>query len=104
MSWNLTDNAIVRAGLSRTMTTFRWDISSHRVIMTQESPAAQALMFEKGVPYYDAYSRELVSSFRQAKRVHLDNVDELPGNTSGGEAAVSRKINGRSAANVLRIR
>lgn len=67
----------IEVGLSRTMTTFRWDISSRCVIMTQEDPAAQALMFEKGKPYYDAYSRELVSSFKQAKRVHLDNVGDL---------------------------
>ncbi|MGH8571048.1 MAG: hypothetical protein ACREX8_00530 [Gammaproteobacteria bacterium] len=67
----------IDVGLSRTMTTFRWDVSSRYVIMTQEDPAAQALMFEKGRPYYDAYNRELVSSFRQAKRVHLDNVGEL---------------------------
>lgn len=67
----------IEVGLSRTMTTFRWDVSSRCVIMTQEDPAAQALMFEKGRPYYDAYSRELVSSFRQARRVHLDEVGEL---------------------------
>jgi hypothetical protein len=67
----------IEVGLSRVMTTFRWDISSRCVIMTQEDPAAQALMFEKGKPYYDAYSRELVSSFKQAKRVHLDNIGEL---------------------------
>ncbi|MGH3915637.1 MAG: hypothetical protein ACRDTC_19855 [Pseudonocardiaceae bacterium] len=64
-------------GLSKTMTTFRWDVSSRCVIMTQEDPAAQALMFEKGRPYYDAYSRELVSSFRQAQRVHLEEIGEL---------------------------
>lgn len=67
----------VDVGLSKTMTTFRWDVSSRCVIMTQEDPAAQALMFEKGRSYYDAYSRELVTSFKQAQRVHLDNVGEL---------------------------
>lgn len=67
----------VEVGLSRVWTTFRWDVSSRCVIMTQEDPAAQALMFEKGKPYYDAYSRELVASFRQARQVHLDKAGDL---------------------------
>jgi len=67
----------IEVGLSRTMTTFRWDVSSRCVVMTQEDPAAQALMFEKGKPYYDAYSRELVASFKQAQQVDLDKAGEL---------------------------
>jgi len=34
-------------------------------------------MFEKGKPYYDAYSRELVASFKQAQQVHLDQAGGL---------------------------
>lgn len=45
--------------------------------MIQEDPTAQALIFEKGKAYYDAYSRELVASFKQAKRVHFDKTGEL---------------------------
>lgn len=67
----------IEVGLSRIMTTFRWDLSSRCVLMTQEDPAAQALMFEKGKPYYDAYSRELVASFKQAQQVHIDKASEL---------------------------
>jgi hypothetical protein len=67
----------IEVGLSRIWTTFRWDVSSRCVVMTQEDPAAQALMFEKGKPYYDAYSRELVASFKQARQVHLDKAGEL---------------------------
>ena len=67
----------IEVGLSRTMTTFRWDVSSRCVVMTQEEPAAQALVFEKGKPYYDAYCRELVVSFKQAQQVHLDKAREL---------------------------
>lgn len=67
----------IEVGLSRIWTTFRWDVSSRCVVMTQEDPAAQALMFEKGKPYYDAYSRELVASFKQARQVHLDQAGEL---------------------------
>jgi hypothetical protein len=68
----------IEVGLSKVMTTFRWDLSSHSVIMTQDDPAGPALMFAKGKPYYSAYSRELVASFKQTRRVHLDQVAELP--------------------------
>jgi len=67
----------VEAGLSKTMTTFRWDQSSRCVIMTQEDPAGPALLFELGKPYYQAYSRELVASFKQARHVRIDKADEL---------------------------
>lgn len=62
----------VELGLARVMSTFRWDMSSRSVIMTQEDPAGPALVFERGKPYYRAYSRELVASFRQARRVEVD--------------------------------
>jgi hypothetical protein len=68
----------VEVGLSRTMTTFRWDQSSRYVIMTQEDPAGPALLFDRDKPYYQAYSRELVASFKQARRVRIDKADDLP--------------------------
>ncbi|HEY6425525.1 MAG TPA: hypothetical protein VIY28_20240 [Pseudonocardiaceae bacterium] len=67
----------IEVGLSKVMTTFRWDLSSHSVIMTQDDPSGPALMFAKGQPYYRAYSRELVTSFRQARRVDIDKASEL---------------------------
>jgi hypothetical protein len=45
--------------------------------MTQDDPSDPALMFAKGSPYYRAYSRELVASFRQARRVDLDKASDL---------------------------
>jgi hypothetical protein len=68
---------IIEMGLSTVMTIFRWDLSSHSIIMTQDDSAGPALMFEKGNPYYSAYSRELMASFKQARRVHLDKAAEL---------------------------
>lgn len=67
----------IEIGLAKVMSTFRWDLSDHSVIMTQDDPSDPALMFAKGSPYYRAYSRELVASFRQARRVDIDKASEL---------------------------
>jgi hypothetical protein len=68
----------IEVGLSRLMTTFRWDMSPISVIMTQDDPSGPALMFEKGKPYYRAYARELAASFSQAKRVPVNETREMP--------------------------
>jgi hypothetical protein len=67
----------IEVGLSKIMATFRWDLSSRSVIMTQDDPSGPALVFTNGKPYYRAYSRELVASFRQARRVDIDKASEL---------------------------
>ncbi len=63
--------------LSKVMTTFRWDLSSEWVIMTQEDPAAPAMLFEKSKPHYRAYSRELLASFEQARGVEIGRARDL---------------------------
>jgi hypothetical protein len=68
---------LIKVGLSSMMTTFRWDISSQWVLMTQEDPAAPALLFEKGRPHYQAYSRELVASFEQTRQVDIGRADKF---------------------------
>ncbi|HKS46793.1 MAG TPA: hypothetical protein VJT49_17110 [Amycolatopsis sp.] len=68
----------IEVGLSKVMTTFRWDISSQWVIMTQEDPAAPALLFDKGKPHYRAYSRELMASFEQTRHVDIGRAKDLP--------------------------
>lgn len=67
----------IEVGLSKVMTTFRWDLCSHWVIMTQEDPSAPALLFEKGKPHYRAYSRELVASFDQARQVDISRAKDM---------------------------
>ncbi len=67
----------IEVGLSKVMTTFRWDISSSWVIMTQEDPAAPALLFEKGKPHYRAYSRELMASFEQTRQIDVGRARDL---------------------------
>lgn len=67
----------IDVGLSKVMSTFRWDISSNWVIMTQEDAAAPALLFEKGKPHYRAYSRELMASFEQTRHVDVGRARDL---------------------------
>lgn len=67
----------IEVGLSKVMTTFRWDLSSQWVIMTQEDPAAPSMLFDKGRPHYRAYSRELVASFEQSRQVDISRAREL---------------------------
>lgn len=59
-------------GLSRTMTTFRWDLSSSCVVITREDPTAPALRVDKGKFYYDWCYTELLSSLDQARRVPIE--------------------------------
>jgi hypothetical protein len=68
----------IEVGLSKVMSTFRWDVSSRWVIMTQEDPAAPAMLFERGKPHYQAYSRELVASFEQARQIDIGEAREAP--------------------------
>ena len=68
----------VEVGLSSTMTTFRWDLSSSYVIMTQEDPRAAALMTERGQYYYDRWGTELAASHEQARRVPIGEAKAVP--------------------------
>lgn len=64
----------IRVGLSKIMTTFRWDFSSQSVIMTD--PFGSGLVFARDKPHYRAYSRELDESFRQARGVDIEKATE----------------------------
>jgi hypothetical protein len=66
----------VEIGLSRVMSTFRWDLSASCVIQSQEDPAGSSLIFDNGRPHYRACNRELVVSFDQSRRVHVDRADD----------------------------
>jgi len=68
----------VAGGLSAAMSTFRVDMSSSLLIITQEESAAPALVVEAGKPHYSAYERELQSSFDQARQVPLGLGREVP--------------------------
>jgi hypothetical protein len=68
----------VAGGLSAVMTTFRVDMSSSFLIITQEESAAPALVVEAGKPHFSAYEQELQSSFDQARQVQLSLGREVP--------------------------
>lgn len=55
--------------LASLVTTFRWDVSSQCIIITQEDPQVPALMFERGKFYYDRWNTELQTSLDQARQV-----------------------------------
>lgn len=68
----------ISGGLSPVMTTFRTDMSSSHVIITQESSTGPALVVEAGKPHFSAYEQELQSSFDQAKPVQLSLARDVP--------------------------
>jgi hypothetical protein len=68
----------ISGGLSSVMTTFRTDMSSSHVIITQESRTSPALVVEAGKPHFSAYEQELQSSFDQAKPVQLSLARDVP--------------------------
>jgi len=67
----------VEIALSSAVTTFRWELSSKSVIMTQRGPHFPALAIESSHPYYDCWSAELRISHQQARRVPIDNALEI---------------------------
>lgn len=68
----------IAGGLAGVMTTFRMDMSSSYLIITQESSGKPALVIEAGKPHFSAYEQELQSSFRQARFVELSLAREVP--------------------------
>jgi hypothetical protein len=67
----------VEVGLSSVMTTFRWDMTPYRLIITQEDPQFPAMMLEPGKYYYEIYSRELMASMRQSRQVSFSHLDQI---------------------------
>lgn len=66
----------VEIGLSPTVTTFRWDLSSRYLIMTQfitqRDAREPALLIERGSIYYDRYATELRTSFEQSRLLPIE--------------------------------
>ncbi|WP_240197085.1 hypothetical protein [Nonomuraea lactucae] len=67
----------IGVGLSATMTTFRWDLSATRLIMTVEDPN-RAMTALAGTFYYENCDTELRLSFEQARRVPLEMYKKVP--------------------------
>ncbi|GAA3658047.1 hypothetical protein GCM10022224_021640 [Nonomuraea antimicrobica] len=77
--WHRQDYTLldIGVGLSSTMTTFRWDLSTTRLIMTVEDPN-MAMTALAGTFYYENCDTELRLSFEQARRVPLEMYQDVP--------------------------
>jgi len=67
----------VEVGLSSTITTFRWDLSSRSLIITQPDPREPALLIKRGWVYYDRYATELLTSFEQSTRLAIEQAAKV---------------------------
>lgn len=63
----------IQLGLTSVVSTFRYDMSSKYLIVTQDDPQFPALLVPHGKTLYDAYDVELRTSFEQARRVQLES-------------------------------
>ncbi|HEX3257123.1 MAG TPA: hypothetical protein VHS35_01320 [Pseudonocardia sp.] len=67
----------VEIGFSRVVSTFRWDLSRSCAILTQEGSPTASLIFDNDRAHYRSLDRELVASFNQARKLHLDTIDTV---------------------------
>ncbi|PTA44784.1 hypothetical protein [Micromonospora sp. RP3T] len=63
--------------LSAQMTTFRYDLSSSCVVITQENPQTPALRIDRGEVYYNRFNIELDYSRRQSRRVPIESAGQV---------------------------
>jgi hypothetical protein len=63
--------------LSPVMTTFRADLSSSCVVITQEDPSAPAIMIENDKIYYRRWNIELQYSREQARKVPIEQAKQV---------------------------
>jgi hypothetical protein len=68
----------IDVGLSRVISTLRWDLSSHSLIITQRGPRFPALVIDENKIHYASWNIELRTSFEQCRRVPLELADQLP--------------------------
>lgn len=67
----------IRVGLTSAVSTFRYDMSSEYLIITQDDPRFPALLIPRDKSLFDAYGIELRNSFEQAGRVQLELADDV---------------------------
>lgn len=67
----------IKLGLSRTFSTFRYDMSSSYLIITNEDKRAPAIKVDKGTYFYDEYKEDLRRSFEQSRIVQVDRSEGL---------------------------
>jgi hypothetical protein len=62
----------VQIGLTSAMTTFRYDMADHQLLITQDEPRRPALLIPRESFLYASYDTELDRSLSQARKVPLD--------------------------------
>lgn len=67
----------VRIGLSRVMSTLRWDLSASSLLITQGDPRKPALYVERGKLLYEYLYTELRTSLEQARLVPLEQARDV---------------------------
>lgn len=67
----------IRLGLSKTFSTFRYDLSSSYLVITNEDKRAPAIKVNKGTYFYDEYKEDLQRSFEQSRIVQVNNSEGL---------------------------
>lgn len=65
------DFATIKVGLTRTASTFRYDMSSGHLIITRDDPELPAELIPHHTSLFAAYDRELETSFGQAEHVDV---------------------------------
>ncbi|MBI3687745.1 MAG: hypothetical protein HY241_10515 [Actinobacteria bacterium] len=72
--WHQQQSGLLKVGvwLSAVMTTFRFDLSSTCVIITQEDPRAPALMVDRDKFYYHRWNIELQHGREQARQIPIE--------------------------------
>ena len=65
-------------GLSRTMTTLRYDLAASRIVVTRDDPRGEALVIDSDKFYYSWVSAELQTSLDQARRVPVEQARLAP--------------------------
>jgi hypothetical protein len=78
--WHQQQSGLLTIGvyLTSTMTTFRYDLSSTCVIITQEDPRTPAFMIEREKVYYHRWNMELQYSREQARQVAMEQAKQVP--------------------------
>ncbi|MGH4027074.1 MAG: hypothetical protein ACRDRV_21090 [Pseudonocardiaceae bacterium] len=80
----------IKIGLSSVLTTFRWDMSSRYLVITQRGPRYPAMMIERDRFYYRWWRMELDQSLEQARAVPLECAVDAPLGKDPGPAEARR--------------
>jgi hypothetical protein len=78
--WHKQRSGLLKIGvyLSAHLTTFRYELSSSCIIVTQQDPRTPAIQIDQSQIYYNRYNMELQYSREQSRSVPIDKAREVP--------------------------